>query len=341
MVRHAAIEHFLGDSNALSFVVAERDARASGAWVMAVDKILLNAILSVASSLRVRPESILPVIDVCAATLQSKSGVATWSDADGISGHADVVNARMTRAWRSRSSLIADSTTIEAELVAMAEIGATPPHDAVFRKAVWPEPVANTAWFAASAPFFAAALATLLLVCLPLFRAHRALSVLSKTEEELQVPYMSARDQRLKLDSIHLLAREVEVLRRTGVDGLEILAQVTAALGEDSYMTQMTADTAAVQVVIVGPEATSILTALAERPGVDSVSVVGAVTRDLSAPASQAPSGLPASIEAVADENPRVRMSIRFISRTPTVRANPMLDLNPSTIAGDPPRIVR
>jgi type II secretory pathway pseudopilin PulG len=320
MLQHVATEHFLGVAERWRLVVAQRSARETGAWVMTVDRDVLDGAIDALASQRVHVRAVLPVIDVCAANAAPSADSVAWTAGDGVAGHATVSADGMTKAWRSR----VPTTLGEEALYAAAVAGAALPVSARFRSADWSARLAPVSPLRRSAPFVVAILSTFIATGAPGVRARavardneQAIAALSDAYSRVQV------DQKT-LDSLRGLAQDVHALRRTGVAGLRILSQIGEALGDEALVTGVTADSAAVQALVVAPSATALLTALSKVDGVDSVSVVGAVTRDAATGAMQTVPGIPGQLSPTVPDVVSERIAVRFVSRvTPVSGAAP------------------
>lgn len=329
MLELVAGEHFLGNVGALSLVAGEAEA-AGGVWVFAVDRALLLMLATELTGAGFTLRALTPVIDLLAATSTAECGAVERREPGGTVAYGVFEHGRLTGAWRASVSNSAGATPAHGSgsAVAIDERSYAEMHAAAHAAALAPSRsrFAHQTFRAGGGRNRATPLRALIAIasCLTLAAlvapGLRARYDANRVEREIQMiaPTLSeALSQRRAADSQARLQTQITQFRSSGVRGLRVLSQVSELLTDDAYVTALSVDSVSAQATFAAPSATELLESFASGAAFDSVSLVGAVSREAFAPGQMASGILASPAQSPTSARGFERISLRFVTRQP------------------------
>jgi hypothetical protein len=360
MVELTAGAHFFHDAESLHIVIGEQEP--DGAlWAHACDRALHTALMSATAGWGVRVQRIAPSLDALAS--HSGPGTHTLSRYDGphTVGHACATDGRLIRAWRAirhsdsvehGATVVCDTTSLvrAAHTVddgsdgalecAYAAAMARP--NARFAITVERRLQSSGTWVSPAIMTAAALLLTTVSLALPGWRAERSARASEEAIARLVPRYRIARVAQLRADSVQRAETAIAQLRDESVPALFVLRRLGDVLPTSAYLVSLSLDSTVVQASMVSAESATMLEALSAANGLDSVSLVGAITRE-TAPSlygtgvPMLPTGVSGATDALSE-----RVAIRFRAKPfpldsvgPTLRRQPRAEQNaqPTSVA--------
>ena len=338
-----ASEHFLGAPGTLALTAGEPDKQGR-LWVMAVDRrdatVIADAVLASGASLR----GMLPAIDVFAAgvghaadyfapqnenggdaPVRPSDGIVAYQDENGVVAYGQMEDGRLSSAWRDAACVLTqgcESPKREPSLQSVA-LAATDPFRLAYLASV---PLSQSRFAAAirrrrsAVPGLAlalSALATCMTIATLLSPGLRAQRDARRSRDELRriAPSLArAAAERRISDSSSAVSSALELFRASGVDGLGTLLHVGEVLTDDAHVTSLSIDSLSAQVAVAGTSASGLLQGFAQSSWFDSVSVIGALSREPQQPRDVA-SRMPMPIANSSDVTPIERLTVRFVMR--------------------------
>lgn len=321
-------EHFLGDVESLSIVLGDGDSDGS-VWAMALDRDLLEVIETEVRAAGLVLRGLAPAIDLLAAIARPDEHEVCRSDANGVTAYGRVENGRLSETWRSSTHVdppeciscnasldeTADNATNvgHSEMAVVAALAGTRARfgtQSRRRSAGWSLSVPIRYLMAIASCFTVADLIT------PGLRARRDANSAADAIEAISPSIKQAVLLRHRADSLHRLEHQVAQFRASGVSVLRVLSQLSEALSDESYVTALTIDSVSIQASFAAPRATELLASFAKFAEFDSVTLVGAVSREIQAGAFNT-GGPPIPRQAPAEARSVERVSLRFVMRPP------------------------
>ena len=320
-------EHFLGTRDNLSVFVGEQEMDGS-LWVMCAESQLIHCIADAALESRVRLMRVVPVLDLLAAAGEPVSTELTHSDGDFVRGHAQVVAGRLTKAWRTVSEPEIGAPSESSRGLDELVVPATSPQFDAARAVLASLPRSRfadpTMFSVPDAPpvpsrlrlrlSLAAVLTAVAVLASPLKARLEADRAALEIERELPA-FRLAAAQRRGLDSLQTLVNAIRAFRAANAPALSVMATLGGALTEDSFVSSLTVDSLSVQATLLAPSATEVVERLGAASGIDSVSLMGAITRERLA-ASLAPNTYNAigPMAGIGPTRELERVAVRFVS---------------------------
>ncbi len=330
MIQTSVGEYFLGARGALDVAVGGQEEDGS-LWAFACDASLRQAIHEVVSSVEFTLHRFRPAVDLLATLPLAGGGQLSVPDGARAVAHVSVKDGLIARTWRTNASAVDHAYVgLPADAIAAfaLQIPATEHHRYLVPwlatqhncrgrflstmtaelSATQPSPARLWAWGTAAAVFTIAALAT------PLVRSRASAARSSAGISPLAARYSIVSSRARTVDSASLVTAEIHRFRSGGAHALAVLTNIATALPEDAVVTSLSADSTSVQASLLASSAADLIESLGRMRSVDSLTLVGAVTREPLGRGRSAELGFPTTTARMPEAVVMERISVRFRS---------------------------